>query len=80
MGAWLDAALALPQVEIVGLVDVVEEAAKKKSVQYQLAQAVIGLIYKPFCNKPDRMQFSIVQFQKHTTLLPCRHSRMDAMS
>ena len=41
-GAWLDAALALPQVEIVGLVDVVEEAAQKKSVQYQLAQAAIG--------------------------------------
>ncbi len=41
-GAWLDAALALPQVEIVGLVDVVEVAAQKKAAQYQLAQAVIG--------------------------------------
>ena len=41
-GAWFDAALALPQVEIVGLVDVVEEAAQKKAAQYQLAQAVIG--------------------------------------
>ena len=41
-GAWLDAALALPQVEIVGLVDVMEAAAQKKAAQYQLAQAVIG--------------------------------------
>ncbi len=41
-GAWLDAALALPQVEIVGLVDVVEAAAQKKATQYQLTQAVIG--------------------------------------
>ncbi len=41
-GAWLDAALALPQVEIVGLVDVVEAAAQQKAAQYQLAQAVIG--------------------------------------
>ncbi len=40
--AWLDAALALPQVEIVGLVDVVETAAQKKAAQYQLTQAVIG--------------------------------------
>lgn len=41
-GAWLDAALALPQVEIVGLVDVVEAAAQKKAAQHQLAHAVIG--------------------------------------
>ena len=41
-GVWLEGALALPQVEIVGLVDVVEAAAQKKAVQYQLAQAVIG--------------------------------------
>ena len=41
-GAWLDAALALPQVELVGLVDVVEAAAQKKAAQYQLAQSVIG--------------------------------------
>lgn len=41
-GAWLEAALALPEVEIVGLVDVVEEAAQRKATQYGLAQAVIG--------------------------------------
>ncbi len=41
-GAWLEAALALPEVEIVGLVDVVEEAAQRKATHYQLAQAVIG--------------------------------------
>lgn len=41
-GAWLEAALAIPQVEIVGLVDVVEAAAEKKATQYHLAQAVIG--------------------------------------
>ena len=41
-GAWLEAALPLPEVEIVGMVDVVEEAAQRKAAQYQLAQAVIG--------------------------------------
>ena len=40
--AWLEAALAIPQVEIVGLVDVVEEAAHKKAAQYHLSQAVVG--------------------------------------
>jgi predicted dehydrogenase len=41
-GAWLDAALAMPEVEIVGLVDVIEAAAQKKAVDYHLPQAVIG--------------------------------------
>ena len=41
-GAWLEAALALPQVEIVGLVDVVEAAAHKKAAQYSLSQAIVG--------------------------------------
>ena len=39
---WLQSALALPQVEIVGLVDVVEAAARQKAAQFQLTQAVIG--------------------------------------
>lgn len=41
-GTWLEAALALPEVEIVGLVDVVEEAAQKKATQYSLSQAIVG--------------------------------------
>ncbi|GCF07535.1 Gfo/Idh/MocA family protein [Dictyobacter arantiisoli] len=41
-GAWLDAALTLPDVEIVGLVDIVEAAARKRAVDFHLPQAVIG--------------------------------------
>ncbi len=40
--AWLDAALALPDVEIVGLVDVIEAAAHKKAADYHLHEAVIS--------------------------------------
>ncbi len=54
-GAWLEAALALPQVEIVGLVDVVEAAAQKKAAQYGLAQAIIGTDFQTILNQttPD---------------------------
>ena len=41
-GIWLEATLALEQVEIVGLVDVVEAAARQKATQYGLEQATIG--------------------------------------
>lgn len=41
-GAWLKAANALPNLEIVGLVDVVEEAARKRAAEYNLPHAVIS--------------------------------------
>ncbi|GAC1646543.1 MAG: Gfo/Idh/MocA family oxidoreductase [Ktedonobacteraceae bacterium] len=41
-GAWLEVALALPQIEIVGLVDVIEAAAQKRARQYHLAHVVVG--------------------------------------
>jgi len=41
-GAWLKAASAIPDLEIVGLVDVIEEAARKKATEYNLRDAVIG--------------------------------------
>ncbi len=41
-GAWLDAALSMPEVEIVGLVDVIEAAAQKRAAEYHLPQVVIG--------------------------------------
>ncbi|MCI0652440.1 MAG: Gfo/Idh/MocA family oxidoreductase, partial [Planctomycetes bacterium] len=40
--AWLNAAKETPGVEIVGLVDIREEAARKRSQEFGLAQAVTG--------------------------------------
>jgi predicted dehydrogenase len=39
--AWLDAASQTPDLEIVGLVDVIEEAARKRAAEYNLESAVI---------------------------------------
>ena len=39
---WLDAATQILDVEIVGLVDVVEEAARKRAAEYHLNEVVIG--------------------------------------
>lgn len=39
--AWLDAASKMPDLEIVGLVDVIEEAARKRAAEYHLDEAVI---------------------------------------
>jgi predicted dehydrogenase len=40
--AWLDAALSIPEVEVVGLVDIIEAAAQQKASDYNLPQAVIS--------------------------------------
>jgi predicted dehydrogenase len=40
--AWLDAARQTPDLEIVGLVDVIEEAARKRAAEYNLENAAIG--------------------------------------
>jgi predicted dehydrogenase len=40
--AWLDAASKVPDLEIVALVDVIEEAARKRAAEYHLDEAVIG--------------------------------------
>lgn len=40
--AWLDVATRLPDVEIVGLVDIIEEAARKRAADYNLQDAIIG--------------------------------------
>ena len=40
--AWLGATQKIPQVQIVGLVDIVEEAARARAQEYGLTQAVIG--------------------------------------
>jgi predicted dehydrogenase len=40
--AWLDAASKVSDLEIVGLVDVIEEAARKRAAEYHLDEAVIG--------------------------------------
>ncbi len=39
--AWLDAASQTPNLEIVGLVDVIEEAARKRAAEYHLESAAI---------------------------------------
>lgn len=39
---WLDAATHMSDIEFVGLVDVVEEAARKRALEYHLQDAVIG--------------------------------------
>jgi len=39
--AWLDAASQTPDLEIVGLVDVIEEAARKRAAEYHLESAAI---------------------------------------
>ncbi|GHO90903.1 oxidoreductase [Reticulibacter mediterranei] len=39
--AWLDAASQTPDLEIVGLVDVIEEAARKRAAEYNLESAAI---------------------------------------
>ncbi|GCE16251.1 Gfo/Idh/MocA family protein [Dictyobacter kobayashii] len=41
-GAWLEAASQMPEIEIVGLVDIFEEAARKKAADFQLPDAIIG--------------------------------------
>lgn len=41
-GAWLKAARTLPGVEIVGLVDIIEEAARKRAHEFDLPNASIG--------------------------------------
>jgi predicted dehydrogenase len=41
-GAWLDGAKKAPELQMVGLVDVREEAAKERAEQYRLTKAVIG--------------------------------------
>ena len=40
--AWLATATKLPEVEVVGLVDIVEAAARQRADEYGLSQAVIG--------------------------------------
>ena len=40
--AWLKAALNIPNVKIVGLVDVIEEAAQKQAAAYNLTDAVVA--------------------------------------
>lgn len=40
--AWLDTALALPGVEVIGLVDIIEAATRKKADAYHLEAAVLG--------------------------------------
>jgi predicted dehydrogenase len=40
--AWLDAASKTPDLEIVGLVDVIEESARKRAAEYHLEDVVIG--------------------------------------
>lgn len=40
--AWLDTATQMPDVEIVGLVDIFEDAARKKAAQYGLHNALIS--------------------------------------
>ena len=41
---WLDAVTQMPDVEIVGLVDIVEEAAKQRATEYHLQEAITGTI------------------------------------
>ncbi|WP_201360414.1 Gfo/Idh/MocA family protein [Dictyobacter formicarum] len=41
-GAWLEAVRQLPEVEIVGLIDILEEAARKKATDFQLPNAIIA--------------------------------------
>lgn len=41
-GAWLAAVATLPDVEVVGLVDIMEDAARSRATEYALPDAVIG--------------------------------------
>ncbi len=41
-GAWLRAASEIADLEIVGVVDIIEEAARRRATEYDLQQAVIG--------------------------------------
>ena len=41
-GVWLDAAQKNPAVEIVGLVDIIEESARKKAAEFHLEHALVG--------------------------------------
>jgi predicted dehydrogenase len=54
-GAWLNAAKEIDDVEIVGLVDVREEAARKRAADYSLNEAVIGTDLQAVLNQthPD---------------------------
>jgi predicted dehydrogenase len=40
--AWLKAATAIPGVEVVGLVDIIEDAARTRAAEFELQQAVIS--------------------------------------
>src|SRR3989442_10945517 len=40
--AWLDATSKIPDLEMVGLVDLMEEVAQRRASEYGLQQAVIG--------------------------------------
>lgn len=50
-GAWLRAAGEIPEIKIVGLVDIVEESAKKRANEFKLADAVVGTDLKTVIRK-----------------------------
>ncbi len=54
-GRWFEVAKGIPDVEIVGLVDIREEAAKKKANDFGLQNALIGTDLKDMLQKtsPD---------------------------
>jgi len=52
---WLDAAREIPDLEVVGLVDLVEESARRKAAEYGLQDAAIGTDVRPMLEQtsPD---------------------------
>lgn len=67
--AWLDAASKTPDLEIVGLVDVIEDAARTRAAEYHLEDAVIGTDLSPVLTRtsPDAV-FNCTIPEAHTSV------------
>lgn len=74
--AWLDSACKLPGVELVGLVDIIEDAARKRASEYSLHNAVIGTDVRSVLEQtsPDAIfNCTIPEAHYETTLVALNH-------
>ena len=75
-GAWLSALKNMPDVELVGLVDLAEEAARKRQAEYHLSGAVVGTDLRSMLEavRPDAVfDCTIPEAHMNTTLTALQH-------
>jgi predicted dehydrogenase len=73
---WLDAAREIPDLEVVGLVDLVEESARRKAADYGLQDAAIGTDIRPILEQtsPDIVfDCTVPEAHFHVTMEALKH-------